>query len=225
MAQKVIDIPGYGEVEFPETMSDSEIAAQAARLYREQNLPPAAQCQVAQAVKRGPPFRELAQELGLSGMLGAVDLATGVGKEAERFVHTGGEALRNAPVIGTPISALQQALPKITYPRPSPPSNLMQQIGSTAAQVGDYYLPGRTVGALTKAVEGAPALAQLATRAGLGAASTGGIAALQGSDPGQAALLGAVSPVAGAVAARAGKAALANPELVKDLLPVGLGAE
>src|SRR5262249_28754550 len=64
-----------------------------------------------------------------------------------------------------------------------------------------------------------------ATRAGLGAASTSGIAALQGSDPGQAAILGGVSPIAGAVARGAGQAAMQHPDVIKEMLPFGVLAE
>lgn len=37
MPDKVIDIPGYGQVAFPDTMSDADVNAAAAKLYREKN--------------------------------------------------------------------------------------------------------------------------------------------------------------------------------------------
>ena len=38
MPQQVIDIPGVGEVEFPETMADAEVQAAAKKLYDEANF-------------------------------------------------------------------------------------------------------------------------------------------------------------------------------------------
>lgn len=107
--QKVIDIPGHGEVEFPDTMSDAEINAAAKRLFEQKRpagasgswqMPPkpnpyeaAARVVVEPVAKLGMGVTEGAR--GLAGMPGAIMDAAGrpPETESEQLINAGAGGL------------------------------------------------------------------------------------------------------------------------------------
>ena len=111
MPQKIVDIPGYGEVEFPESMSDLEINAQASRLYSEKNAPAFA--------PQGPPAPP--QQVGLKDVLSRFpgEFASGAaqfGKEFLGLTPQPPQTFRGEPVDVLPTQAgatLMAGAPKL----------------------------------------------------------------------------------------------------------------
>lgn len=135
-------------------------------------------------------------------------LARGIAKGAANtgLTLTGGMA----KVLGTDPTGSIRALRSETAPAPG---NMGEQLGFLGEQTAEYFAPGGLVKRVGKAASALPRVARGAVRAGAEGAATGGVAAAQGHSPraiGTAALLGAATPAALAVAERVGPAIVNN---------------
>ena len=164
MPAKVVEIPGVGNVEFPDWMSDADISAAISK----QRQPQQTQEQPAAAKTQ-----TWAQRLGLTDprATGMLDLAEGIASGAASTVYHGGDVIRRIAgeprIIDRP--EVQQAMRA-----PSSPAGVVGKFGE---QVAETVIPGTQ---LTKALRGSSML----TRMGAEAALAGTQAAMQsGGDP------------------------------------------
>lgn len=198
MAQQPVEIPGVGTVEFPDTMSDTEISAAAARLYREsqQTLRPSRE----QVMRMSP--TELRQAGIAPHEVPALisgretertrpgrEFLTGAAKRVAEMGVRGGAMLRQIPGV----QAVAERFPSVTVPIERTTS--AERAGATAA---DLATIGKVGGVVSTAVKGMMLPARMAAEG----ASMAGVAALQGTDPRVAGVVAATLPVAGTVLAR-----------------------
>lgn len=196
---KVVEIPGVGDVEFPDSMSDADIgAAIKKQLGGGSGEAPPPQ-QPATAAKP----QTWAQKLGATDprVTGMLDLVEGMASGAASTVYHGGDVVRQLVgkerIIEQP--AVQQAM--------RAPSSMAGQAGKFGEQVAETVIPGS---ALTKGLKGAGMLTRIGAEAALG----GTQAAMQsGGDP-LATTLGIIGGGAGGwIGGRAAAAAGATPAL------------
>ncbi len=194
---QVVEVPGYGEVEFPATMSDAEIAAAIRR-----NLAPP------------PPAPRQKRTIGDY----AADVAIGAGKGVLSDINTVSRLLNKIPYVGeylAPSEGVRAAEQLAT------PENTAQKVGYYVEQIGEFMLPGAAVSKLGKAqVAGQVTKAALARaaakRAALEAAGSAAVESLHGGDP----LTGAVAGAAGSGVAqglRAARVAAAASPLARKI--------
>ncbi len=181
---QIVEIPGIGEVEFPDTMSDAEITAEATRLYESQDL----------LVQNVQNLGRTAKDLTVGALKGVGNTAIGLGEMVA-------PALRQIPGVRDYVATPEQfSAARAAF---TTPTNTAQSIGRTVEQGLEFAVP---VGAARRA---AVAMAPQAVRAAYGgliplvaaeAASAAGVAKAQGGNPGTAALLSAAIPIAGKAA-------------------------
>lgn len=165
------------------------------------------------AGRRAPAFPPPASDSWLQRNVNAarqrsgLDFLLGAGKELVAQGQRGAEFLRNVPVVGSGVSALD-ALGSMDLD--TRPTNTQQKIGGGLFQVAEAIAPSRAVTGLgLKAAEAAApmlsrvlpmAAAKVLPRAAVEAAAGGSLAAIQGGDPTTGAALSAAMPVVGTAA-------------------------
>ncbi len=130
--QKVIDIPGYGEVEFPDSMSEDQVNAAAAKLYKDSSQKTTAPAQAA-----APPQENPLQTTEAQSLLGAtpadmLNRLKGAARSVGRVGMGGlqyGQYLAGAKVSPTPM-ALEPSL------------DPNQAVGEKVGQLGVASLAG-----------------------------------------------------------------------------------
>jgi hypothetical protein len=170
MPAKIVEIPGVGNVEFPDSMSDEQIGAA-----------------IRSAATSAAKPQTWAQRLGFTDprVTGMLDLAEGMAAGAASTVYHGGDLVRR-------LTGEERIIdrPEVQRAMTAPPSP-MGTVGKVGEQIAEAVIPGT---ALTKGLKGAPLLTRIGAEAALG----GGQAALQtGGDP-FATGLGVVTGGAGA---------------------------
>ncbi len=199
--QQIIDIPGVGEVEFPDSMSDDEISAAAKRLHDEANRPPSIGDRLSDA-------RSAVVNTGVGAVKGALRTAVDLGNIVSA-------PLRHVPgvrdYVGTP-EEFAQARAMFE------PQGTAEKVGNFVEQGAEFMIPAGATRAVAARV--APRIIpRLIPRMAADAASSAAVAGVHGDDPKAAAALGAVVPVAGAVVGSAANLAKrAAPRLVQAAL-------
>jgi hypothetical protein len=174
MPDKVVEVPGIGNIAFPDSMSDAEISARISSHV----------AQVRAASNSGP--GSFAAEHGITNPIGAgaLDLLQGVGSGAL-------STLRGASQIAHKVLP---SIPEIPQSYGTPPEGLMGSAGKFLEQGAEYGLAGGAA----RGLGGASDVAKVALNAGTAA----GVAGLQsGGDLENmlmAGALGSVTPTAGA---------------------------
>lgn len=140
-------------------------------------------------------------DLGIGAAKGVGHTFTGLGKLAHKIpgVTRAVDALYGSPGISG--AAFDEADDILA------PTNTAQRIGHGAEQIAEFFVPAGAAekAALAIGARVAPKLPTFALRAVGQSAASGGVAAVQGSDPSMAAFLGAAGPVGGAVAGKVGR--------------------
>jgi len=182
MPPQIIEIPGVGEVEFPETMSEAEVSAAAKRLHDEANKGP---------IARG---MENLQSGIANTVIGAVK---GAAKTAIGAGEIMAPVLRQIPGVRDYVATPEEFDQAREF---TEPTTTGQKIGQLTEQ-GLEYATG--AGATRRAVTAVAPRVLGATLPAMAAegASAAGVAALHGEDPTTAATLSAAFPLVGAVAA------------------------
>src|SRR5215831_10553273 len=90
MPDKIIDIPGVGQVSFPDSMADADIEKAAAKLYAD-NQPPASQA--ATEVPTSSPMPAIRWAAGAG-----IDIARAAGGAASPMIQKAAGAVANSPV-------------------------------------------------------------------------------------------------------------------------------
>lgn len=172
MADKVIEIPGVGNVAFPDSMSDGDIATAAAKLHADHRAAPAQT-----AASRTAATSTVDPIIGQSANLR--DMAVGAAKGVGNTVFGLGKLVHDYTPIGRISDAIQ---PGAFDQKPAEivPTNRAQTVGHGAEQVGEFFVPGA-------AVTNAGRLGRAATDAGLALAQSG--------SPVQAGVTGAITAV------------------------------
>jgi len=162
----VVDVPGVGNVEFPDGMSDDQIAA----VIKKQSAP-------ATSEKPEQPFSFLDTAKGV---------ATGVAKGAGSTLLGAYDLARTVAAKTDPFSAMAGAGPAL----PPPPAwmtegveakSTAESVGKGVEQIAEFFLPAGLIAKGAKAVEAmkAPRLVKALARPAMEAAGAGTVAAVQ----------------------------------------------
>jgi hypothetical protein len=203
MAQRVIEIPGVGNVEFPDSMSEAEISTAAAKLYNERQAPAAPPDfrTTNVPIRYGLGVPETAQTLadvGIGAVKGAAQTATNLGRLVHKIPGVSNFLFSQPGLAETAFAEADQALK---------PTNRAQQVGKIGEQVAEVVVPGSKIAAAGEqlATRLAPTLvpavgktaARVLPRAAVEATGGAALSAAQGGNPLIGAAGGAVAPVIG----------------------------
>src|SRR5215831_2499340 len=181
MPDKVVEVPGVGNVAFPDSMSDDEIVAQIKKGFGGTTTP------TKQAV---PTWSD---KLGIANpyLRAGVDVAEGAASGAASTVFHGGDLLRRGEIaiakeLGVDPDKLPQGVrdffgldrviqrPEVQQAMTAPPS-MAGTVGKFGEQAAEYLVPGSIAAKITKGATLLPrAAAQAAAAAGVAGAQTGG---------------------------------------------------
>lgn len=205
MAPQIIDIPGVGEVEFPDTMSDADISVAAKKLYDGAN-----EDQLVRNVKN---VVGVGADLITGAAKGAASTAVRLGKAVHQIpgVSTAVDKLYDMAGMGDVDSASAMSGSHAVDGLGLEPQGTTQKIGHAVEQGAEYMIPvggaERLAAAATAKI--APGITNAATRviprAVANAATSAAVAGAHGDDAETAALMGGAVPVAGELAQGAGR--------------------
>src|SRR5580765_5592094 len=109
---------------------------------------------------------------------GASEVVKGAVKSGLGMVEGGGKLLRSLPVVGPALDAL----PSMTLPVSTKPSNPAQQLGKTSADIASFFAPGSALTKVKGAIEATAVgrvLPKLLTSAAVEGAGAAGVSGLQ----------------------------------------------
>lgn len=201
MPQQIIDIPGVGEVEFPDTMNDEQVAVAAKKLHDERmggDL-------LVDNVKN---IAGTVGDVATGFAKGAADTAVGLGRLVHKIPGVSEGVDKLYDMAGVPGMDSAQAFEgqNAETGLGLDATNTAQKVGKFIEQGAEYAIP---VGGAEKAAAGiaariAPnatgAAARVLPKVAANAAASAGVAAAHGDDMSTAAMLGGAIPVVGAVA-------------------------
>lgn len=151
---KIVEVPGYGNVEFPDTMSDQEISFQVRKSMA---------AQPAQAPAQEQP-----------GMMAGIGAAVGQGA-ADVLGGIGSGVFKTARGLGQLAGVSSPYLDKLA----TPPDSAAGRAGQMIEQGAEFLLPGGLIRRGAGMLAAAPAAARIAGTAGLEGLAAAGVAGVQ----------------------------------------------